>query len=67
MEKAGLIERDADRAFLDFPLEDEEGLLHLQAASVNYLIAVGKDIGKKIFSLQTLLAKDENNYPPVSG
>ena len=62
LEKAGLIERDVDRAFLAFPLEDEDGLLHLQASSLNYRIAVGKGIGKKVFSLQTLLAKDEDNY-----
>ena len=29
---------------------------------MNYRIAVGKEIGKKAFSLQTLLAKDEDNY-----
>jgi ribosomal protein S27E len=62
LERAGLIERDTNSAFLDLPLEDEDGMLHLQAASVNYRIAVGKDIGKKVFTLQTLPAQDEDNY-----
>jgi hypothetical protein len=61
LEKAGLIERDVEKAFLDLPFEDEDGLLPLQAASVSYRIAVGKDIGKKVFTLQTLPAKDEDN------
>lgn len=47
---------------MDLPLEDEDGMLHLQAASVNYRIAVGKDIGKKVFTLQTLPAQDEDTY-----
>ncbi len=62
LEKAGVIERDVENAFLDLPFEDEDGLLHLQAASVSYRIAVGKDIGKKVLRLQTLPAKDEDNY-----
>ena len=62
LERAGLIERDTNSAFLDLPLEDEDGMLHLQAASVNYRIAVGKDIGKKVFTLQTLPAQDEDTY-----
>ena len=62
LEKAGLIQRDMDNTFLDLPMENENSLLHLQAASVSYRIAVGPDIGKKVFTLQTLPAKDENNY-----
>ena len=62
IEQAGLIQRDMDNAFLDLPMEDEDSLLHLQAASVSYRIAVGPDTGKKVFTLQTLPAKDENNY-----
>ncbi|WP_370545322.1 transposase [Glaciecola sp. MH2013] len=37
-------------------------MLALQAASVNYRISVGPDVGKKVFSLQTLPAKDLENY-----
>ena len=62
IEQAGLIQRDMDNTFLDLPMEDEDSLLHLQAASVSYRIAVGPDTGKKVFTLQTLPTKDENNY-----
>ena len=62
LEKAGLIQRDMDNTFLDLPMDDEDSLLPLQAASVSYRIAVGKDAGKKVFSLQILPAKDFDNY-----
>ena len=53
---------DMDNAFLDFPMDDENSLLPLQAASVNCRIAVGPDTGKKVFALQTFPAKDEQHY-----
>ena len=62
LEKAGLVQRDMDNTFLDLPMDDEDSLLPLQAASVNYRIAVGPDTGKKVFALQTLPAKDEQHY-----
>ena len=62
LEKAGLIQRDMDNAFLDLPMDNEDSLLPLQAASINYLIAVGPDTGKKVFALQTFPAKDEQHY-----
>ncbi len=62
LEKTGLIQRDMDNAYLDLPIDDEDNLLQLQAASVNYRIAVGKETGKRVFTLQTLPAKDEDNY-----
>jgi alpha-ketoglutarate-dependent taurine dioxygenase len=43
-------------------MDDEDSLLPLQAASVNYRVAVGPDTGKKVFALQTLPAKDEQHY-----
>ncbi|OFI35895.1 hypothetical protein BFC17_10560 [Alteromonas lipolytica] len=51
-----------DNTFLDLPMDDEDSLLPLQAASVSYRIAVGPETGKKVFTLQTLPAKDEDNY-----
>ena len=51
-----------DNTFLNLLIDDEDSLLPLQAASVSYRIAVGADAGKKIFSLQTLPAKDLENY-----
>lgn len=62
LEKAGLIQRDIDNTFLNLPIDDEDSLPQLQASSVNYRIAVSKDAGKKVFSLQTLPAKDYDNH-----
>lgn len=61
LEKTGLIQRDMDNTYLDLPIDDEDSLLHLQAASVSYRIAVGPDTGKKVFTLQTLPAKAPDN------
>ena len=55
LEKRGLIQRDMDNTFLDLPMDDEDSLLPLQAASVSYRIAVRPNMGKKAFTLQTLL------------
>ena len=62
LEKAGLIQCDMDNTYLDLPMDDEVSLLPLQAASVSYRIAVGPDMGKKVFTLQTLPAKDGQHY-----
>jgi hypothetical protein len=51
-----------DNTYLDLPFGDEDTLLHLQTASISYRIALGKDAGKKVFTLKTLSAKDEDNY-----
>ena len=61
LEKAGLIQRDIDNTYLDLPINDEDSLLPLQAASVSYRIAVGADTGKKVFTLQTMQAKDPDH------
>ncbi len=47
LEKAGLIQRDPENTYLELPMDYEDSLLHLQAASVSYRIAVGSDAGKK--------------------
>ena len=57
-----IIHRDMDKTFLELPINEDDSLLQLQASSVNYRIAVGKDAGIKVFSLQTLPAKDSENY-----
>ena len=60
LEKAGLIQRDIDNTYLDLPINDEDSLLPLQAASVSYRIAVGADTGKKVFTLQPQAALQSN-------
>tara|TARA_A200000113_G_scaffold134908_2_gene121341 strand:- start:201 stop:440 length:240 start_codon:yes stop_codon:yes gene_type:complete len=57
LEKAGLIQRDMDNTFLDLPMDDEDSLLPLQAASINYRIAVESDTGKKSLPCKPYLPK----------
>jgi hypothetical protein len=54
LERAGLIESDAETSYLaDGTLTNDEMIEH-QGYSVNYRIAVGSQKGKKVFALQTL-------------
>ncbi len=59
LQKQGLLERDAENTWLT--LEEEEGdvLTQLQGASVTYRIATGPQQGRKVFTLQTLPAREE--------
>jgi ribosomal protein S27E len=62
LEKVGLLERDMEDSFLNFPVDDEDSLLALQGASVSYWIAMGPQQGQKVFTLQTLPASIEGEY-----
>ena len=60
LEKAELIQRDMDNAFLDFPMDDENSLLPLQAASVSYRIAWGQIWAKKYLPYKPCPPKTNN-------
>ena len=60
LEKARLIQRDMDNAFLDFPMDDENSLLPLQAASVSYRIAWGQIWAKKYLTYKPCPPKTNN-------
>jgi hypothetical protein len=60
LEKARLIQRDMDNAFLDFPMDDENSLLPLQAASVSYRIAWGQIWAKKYLPYKPCPPKTNN-------
>jgi ribosomal protein S27E len=62
LEKVGLVERDMENSFLNLPVDDEDSLLQLQGASVSYRIAMGPQQGQKVFTLQTLLASNRDEY-----
>lgn len=53
LEKVGLVERDMENSFLNFPV-DEDSVLQLQGAYISYRIAMGPQQGQKVFTLQTL-------------
>ena len=58
LEKAGQIQRDMDNTFLNLPIDDEDSLLPLQAASVSYRIAkrVRATMSKLSLVLHSLLS-----------
>ncbi len=67
LEKAKLIERDAENTyFADGVLGDNEMNAH-QGASIQYRIAVGQNMGKKVFALSTLPSQSEDRQGQVLG
>jgi len=59
LERKGLVERDAEQSFLTLDGKEDELMHHLQGSSITYRIAVGPQRGKKVHTLQTLLAQGE--------
>ncbi len=67
LEKAKLIERDAENTyFADGVLGDNEMIEH-QGHSIQYRIAVGQNIGKKVFALSTLPSLPEDAQSKMLG
>jgi hypothetical protein len=66
LERAGLLERDAESSYLTLDFDDNP-MADIQGHSVAYRIAVGKNKGKKVFSLQTLPPNLEDNQNPNVG
>jgi ribosomal protein S27E len=63
LEKRGVLERDEDTAWLILDAEAGEGdpLLQWAGSSVHYRIAEGPNRGRKVFTLQTLPAREEKS------
>jgi len=59
LERQGLLERDAENSYLAGEAVDEDPMAQLLGHSITYRIAVGSQAGRKVFTLQTLLASDE--------
>ena len=59
LERQGLLEQDADNAWLDLdPAEDTDAMPHLLGSSVSYRIAVGPQQGRKAFMIRTIRPLD---------
>ena len=55
LERQGLLEQDAENAWLDLePAEDTDAMPHLLGSSVSYRIAVGPQQGRKAFMIRTI-------------
>ncbi|MCP4128259.1 MAG: IS91 family transposase [Gammaproteobacteria bacterium] len=59
LERQGLLERDAENSYLASDAVDDEAMNSLLGHSITYRVAVGPQAGRKVFSLQTLPARDE--------
>jgi len=60
LERQGVLERDEAYSYLQLEGMDEDPMQQLIGCSVSYRIAVGPQQGRKVFSLQTLPAIEED-------
>lgn len=61
LEREGLLVRDIDNSYLQLEPPDESALNDLLGHSITYRIAVGPQAGRKVFTLQTVPAREEDN------
>jgi len=59
LEKRGVLCRDAEQSYLTFDFDDEDIINDLIGSSITYRVAVGKNKGKKVYTLQTIPAQLE--------
>jgi len=60
LERQGVLERDEENSYLQLDGMDEDPMQQLIGCSVSYRIAVGPQQGRKVFTLQTLPAIEED-------
>lgn len=60
LERQGILERDEENSYLQLDGIDEDPMQQLIGCSVSYRIAVGPQQGRKVFTLQTLPAIEED-------
>ena len=58
--------RDAENAYLDLQPEDESPMDSLMGHSITYRIATGPNVGRKVLTLQTLPAIDDEGSSRVA-
>jgi len=66
LERAGLITRDIENAYLAFDPAEEPPVHGLLGASITYRIATGPREGQKVFTLQTLPPEPDRPRPAVA-
>ena len=59
LEREGYLERDSEEGSLLLDGFDDDVINHLQGSSITYRIAVGSQRGKKVFTLKTLPARED--------
>jgi hypothetical protein len=67
LERQGLLERDAENSYLTTDAVSEDPMNQLLGHSITYRIAVGPQIGRKVFTLQTLPTCEPDDYADTAG
>jgi hypothetical protein len=59
LERQGLLERDAEHAWLDLdPAEDSDAMPQIMGSSISYRVAIGPQQGRKAFMIRTIRPLD---------
>ena len=59
LERLGLLEQDAESAWLELePADDTDGMPHIMGSSISYRVAVGPQQGRKAFMIRTIRPLD---------
>ena len=61
LEREGILERDEENSYLNLEDRDEDPMLQVLGCSVSYRNAVGPQQGRKVFTLQTIPAWEEDD------
>jgi len=67
LEREGILERDEESSYLYLEEGDEDFIQQVLGCSVSYRIAIGPQQGRKVFTLQTIPAReDDERFANVS-
>jgi len=67
LENEGILERDEENSYLNLEEGDEDPMQQVLGCSVSYRIAVGPQQGRKVFTLQTIPAwEDDDRFAQVA-
>ena len=67
LERQGLLERDAENSYLTTDAVSEDPMNQLLGHSITYRIALGPQVGRKVFTLQTLPTCEPDDYADTAG
>ena len=67
LEREGILERDEESSYLNLEDQDEDPMQQVLGCSVSYRIAIGPQQGRKVFTLQTIPAwEDDDRFAQVA-
>lgn len=67
LEREGILERDEENSYLNLENADEDPMHQVLGCSVSYRIAVGPQQGRKVFTLRTIQAwEDDDRFAQVA-